>query len=90
MSASTDRQERGEQLYNSFLVDIRKRFGVEDTLRTPSTFTLELFANLDKKGEGYEALLVSEMCREFSSTFKDNLFAGGNEVYQKINTNIKL
>lgn len=84
--AQEKRWDIGGQLYDSFVEGLRDIYQFDEPISSPRTTTLELFANLHKKGEAYKALLVAEMCREFQSNFKDGLFADGQRVYQRAET----
>lgn len=84
--AQEKRWDVGEQLYDTFVERLRAVYMFDEPVSSPSTKRLEIFANLDRKGEAYSALLVAEMCREFQSNFKDGLFADGREVYERVET----
>lgn len=88
--AQEKRWDVGEQLYDTFVERLRSVYMFDEPLSTPNTRQLELFANLNKKGEMYTALLVAEMCREFQTNFKDGLFSDGTKVFQRAETSYEI
>lgn len=88
--AQEKRWEIGEKLYDDFVETLKNIYMFDDTVTTPHTRQLELFANLHKKGQPYKTLLVAEMSREFQTNFQERLYAEGTRVYMKVETSYEI
>lgn len=91
MSKTEKRIELGDSLYFDWVVRMRKIYEFGDNeivVATPKTNTLLLFALLYEKGE--RPLLLSEMCREFTTNFEEGLYADRDSVFIRAETSYEL